>query len=441
MKMLNRITALLLTLCLLLPSPMLAAQEKKLDELGAARLLDAALRRGETGITAEVSASFDFELCLEYTRMLYPDYYGLTWSWTSPGHSVSLRADMAEPEKHKLAQKEARRIVAPLLEKGLREEELLRAFHDIVIERCEYDYDTYRNLAIAGPEPFSAYGALLGGKAVCDGYSAAFAMLCAAADIPCIYVGSSELNHSWNAVFTSGGIRFVDVTYDDQKSAAGKPCDDWFLKTRGELLAMRPDWKPARCDALTAVIWPEHYGAARILYRLGLFRGSDKGFELERRPRRDEAAVMLTRFLGLESQAFDLHGADAPFDDVSAFYRPYIALLYQKGLVAGTSASKRTYSPAEPVTAQQYMTFMLRGLGYSDREGDFAWSAALEKAVALGILTPEEAAGVRGRTFDRGVMAYLSLKTLSARTAAGQPLYQVLADKGVINLLLARELL
>ena len=90
MKTANRITALLLIFCLLLPLPVLAAQEKPLDELGAARLLAAALRKGETGITAEVNASFDFELCLEYTRMLYPDYYGITWSWTARRPGVSL---------------------------------------------------------------------------------------------------------------------------------------------------------------------------------------------------------------------------------------------------------------------------------------------------------------------------------------------------------------
>ena len=115
--------------------------------------------------------------------------------------------------------------------------------------------------------------------------------------------------------------------------------------------------------------------------------------------------------------------------------------LYERGLTTGTSAEGRTYTPGSAVTAQQYMTFMLRGLGYSDADGDFVWSAALEKAVELGILSANEMAYVKGHAFDRGMMAYLSVKTLSARTASGKPLYEELADKGVFSRALAAEVL
>lgn len=443
MKTMKRITALLLLLCMVLPLPALAApaSAQPVDELQAAQQLAAVLRQGGTEITVRVSAAFDYKLCLEYSRMLYPDYYGMAWSWNPHAQTAVLRAEMAEPEKHNQAWNEAKRVAASMQGRGLSETELLRAFHDYLIENCTYDFDTYRNMSIAGPEPFSAYGALLGGKGVCDSYSAAFAMLCAAADIPCIYVGSDELNHSWNAVFSGGRVYFIDVTYDDADNPAIGIRYDHFMKTREEFLASHSGWKPGACDRLTSVIWPENYGAARILYRLGLFKGSDKGFELSRQPRRDEAAVMLTRFLGLEEEALAAQGTALPFDDVSTFYRPYIALLYERGLTTGTSAEGRTYTPGSAVTAQQYMTFMLRGLGYSDADGDFVWSAALEKAVELGILSANEMAYVKGHAFDRGMMAYLSVKTLSARTASGKPLYEELADKGVFSRALADEVL
>lgn len=442
MKTVKRLSFLIVLLAVLLAVPALAAQETQpVDEIGAARLLAAALEQGETSVDVRVTDGFDYERCLEYTHMLYPEYYGMRWTQDVRRKTASITVTLAEPEKHELAWQEAQRVAATMQGLYSSEAELLRAFHDYIIHCCEYDYETFLNLAISQPEPFTAYGALLGGKAVCDGYSSAFAMLCRAAGIPCIYVGSSELNHSWNAVFTDGQVLFVDVTYDDNDDPSGAVNTDHFLKTRDEFLATHAGWDTALCDSLTAVIWPENYAYARTLYRLGLLRGSDKGFELERQPRRDEAAVMLTRFLGLGSEAASWAGAPAPFDDVSAYYQPYIALLYERGLTAGTSAEARTYDPASPVTAQQYMTFMLRGLGYSDAQGDFVWSEALSKAVGLGILTQDEAAWVQGRTFDRGMMAFLSVKTLTAQTRSGGLLYEQLGRIGALDAGLAAQIL
>ena len=140
---------------------------------------------------------------------------------------------------------------------------------------------------------------------------------------------------------------------------------------------------------------------------------------------------MLTRFLGLEEEALNAQGLLLPFTDVSDFYKPYVAFLYASGLTAGTGAS--TYSPSKPVTAQEYMTFMLRGLGYSDAEGDFSWDNALQKGVELGILTSADLKYIQGRSFDRGVMTFVSAKVLVAATKQGTPLYQKLIAQGTLT--------
>ena len=54
---------------------------------------------------------------------------------------------------------------------------------------------------------------------------------------------------------------------------------------------------------------------AQMLYGLGLFRGTQNGFELDRVLRRDEAAAMLVRFLGGEEQALAGEWSH-PFTDV-----------------------------------------------------------------------------------------------------------------------------
>ena len=125
----------------------------------------------------------------------------------------------------------------------------------------------------------------------------------------------------------------------------------------------------------------EHY--ADSLNELGLFKGTDKGYELEREPTRVEAGVMLVRLLGAEEEALSL-SYSAPFNDVYDWAKPYVQYLYDKGLTKGMSETKFGYS--EKCTAQQYATFLLRALGYSDGEGgDFTYADAIAFAREKGV--------------------------------------------------------
>lgn len=66
---------------------------------------------------------------------------------------------------------------------------------------------------------------------------------------------------------------------------------------------------------------------AEALKSLGVFVGTDKGFELERPATRMEAAVMLTRLLGKEEEAREENNPH-PFEDVpdcGGFYVGYLA--------------------------------------------------------------------------------------------------------------------
>lgn len=98
---------------------------------------------------------------------------------------------------------------------------------------------------------------------------------------------------------------------------------------------------------------------AEMLKELDLFRGTDKGFELERSMTRAEAAAMLVRFLGAEKKA--LSGKFShPFTDVPKWADNYVGWLYQSGLTKGIS--KTLYGSSNPVTAWQYATFITRAL-------------------------------------------------------------------------------
>ena len=115
--------------------------------------------------------------------------------------------------------------------------------------------------------------------------------------------------------------------------------------------------------------------AADRLYGLGLFRGTGVAadgspiYELERVPNRNEAVTMLVRLLGAEDEA--LSGDwETPFTDLADWAAPYVGYAYENGLTTGVSST--AFGGDAPVTGAQYVTLVLRALGYSDREGDFS---------------------------------------------------------------------
>ncbi len=75
---------------------------------------------------------------------------------------------------------------------------------------------------------FTAFGALIGGRAVCEGYACAYYLLCKEANLWCAYRdGLPEgVGHGWNMIKLDSGIYNVDVTWSD---GYGLPYErDWY---------------------------------------------------------------------------------------------------------------------------------------------------------------------------------------------------------------------
>lgn len=111
---------------------------------------------------------------------------------------------------------------------------------------------------------------------------------------------------------------------------------------------------------------------ASQLKELGLFQGVGKNadetanFDLNREPNRVEALTMLVRALGKEAEAA-AYPKTHPFSDVPAWADGYVSYAYDKGLTKGVS--KTLFGAKKAVSAEMYLTFILRALGYSD-DGD-----------------------------------------------------------------------
>lgn len=96
---------------------------------------------------------------------------------------------------------------------------------------------------------------------------------------------------------------------------------------------------------------------AQMLYDLGLFKGTDKGFALEKSMTRAEASVMLTRLLGAEKTVLEGNWKH-PFTDVPQWADKYVGWLYQNDLTKGVSAT--LYGSQRNVTCGQYCIFLTR---------------------------------------------------------------------------------
>ncbi|MGO5115639.1 hypothetical protein ACTQ33_11540 [Candidatus Avoscillospira sp. LCP25S3_F1] len=166
----------------------------------------------------------------------------------------------------------------------------------------------------------------------------------------------------------------------------------------------------AVCALAVPTLAADFTHCADALNTMGLFQGGTNGYDLDRAPTRLEAGVMLVRLLGAEETAKANQTYTAPFTDVADWAKPYVQYLYDNGLGNGVGNGK--FGSDSLCTAQQYTTFLLRALGYSDAEGgDFTYATAMDYARQLGlvdILNCDESNFLRD---DLAAMSYTALAT------------------------------
>lgn len=171
------------------------------------------------------------------------------------------------------------------------------------------------------------------------------------------------------------------------------------------------------CDSLGPVS-SEAIQAANALHDLGLFQGvgtnpdGTPDYDLERAPNRFEAVTMLVRLLGKEDEA-KAGTWTTPFTDLADWAKPYVGYAYANKLTNGIS--DRAFGGTATVTASQYLTFVLRALGYESGK-DFQWDKAWELSDKLGFTKGQYNAS---SSFTRGDVAIVSNNALSAKLKDG----------------------
>lgn len=107
----------------------------------------------------------------------------------------------------------------------------IQAFHDYLVTHADYYDGDVKPL-----EVFTAYGALINGQGVCQGYSEAMHLLCHQAGIDSLLVtgqaiiGGQWQNHTWNMVKVGDAYYHLDTTWDDPLiNRSGTPLYTYFF--------------------------------------------------------------------------------------------------------------------------------------------------------------------------------------------------------------------
>jgi uncharacterized membrane protein YgcG len=166
--------------------------------------------------------------------------------------------------------------------------------------------------------------------------------------------------------------------------------------------------------------------SADALNSMGLFLGTDKGYELDKQLMRSDGITMLVRLLGKEADAKSGKYTH-PFTDVLDWAKGYVGYAYENKITKGVNEEGTLFGYSMNMDSAQFLTLVLRTLGYTDgANGDFTWDKPYELAKKVGLIATTSDDGV----FTRGEAVEIFWKALgvSAKGASKTFAKELIAD-------------
>ena len=166
--------------------------------------------------------------------------------------------------------------------------------------------------------------------------------------------------------------------------------------------------------------------AAVKLYQCGLLNGRGElpnglpDLDEDGSVTRGEAVVLAVRLAGAEAGALSgAHGSHS-FSDVEDWADGYVATACALGIANGLSAEEFGFS--QPVTVEQYLTMVLRALGFRNVD----WQSPYAQADRVGLV-------YRTGTFTRGDLAAITYSALNYEKEPGLTWYEFLDRLGCLT--------
>lgn len=118
----------------------------------------------------------------------------------------------------------------------------IKYYHDYIVNHTSYDFDNYQKGSIPATS-YNAYGVLVKGTGVCQGYAEAMKILLNKAGIPNYLVTGDAYSfgswggHAWNLVKVGKTYYHVDATWNDPITYDGTPVlrHDYFMIKDSEI--------------------------------------------------------------------------------------------------------------------------------------------------------------------------------------------------------------
>lgn len=132
-------------------------------------------------------------------------------------------------EQLKAVNEEVKEVLAGLKVKGKSDYQKVKLIHDYIVNNTRYQVTS---------NCYSAYGALIEGRAVCQGYAQLAYKMLTEAGVKCYTItgkannGRGSQNHAWNMVRIGKKWYYLDVTWDDPTGGGDVLQYDYFLAGR-----------------------------------------------------------------------------------------------------------------------------------------------------------------------------------------------------------------
>lgn len=143
----------------------------------------------------------------------HPEYNYDTSVWRSSNGAYgyqrsSILTKKQQDQKMDEAERAAAEAVKNCMKPNMTDKQKAKAIHNYIIKNCQY---------LKTQDSFTAYGALIGKAAVCQGYAAAFNLMAEKCGLQSMAVCGTALGgaHAWTYVKIGNKYRYIDCTWDD----------------------------------------------------------------------------------------------------------------------------------------------------------------------------------------------------------------------------------
>ncbi|WP_102272031.1 transglutaminase domain-containing protein [Cytobacillus massiliigabonensis] len=146
-----------------------------------------------------------------------------------------------------------KQILKQMIKPGDSDFNKVKAIHDYIVLNTAYDWENYTKGQVPDAS-YTAYGLMMNGEAVCEGYAQTMQLLLKKAGIEAYFVTGKANGgaHAWNLVKVDGKYYYVDSTWDDPvPNRAGEISYKYFL-TPAAALKKDHSWDEKQFPAATS---------------------------------------------------------------------------------------------------------------------------------------------------------------------------------------------